>query len=378
MQQTTLRIVHTEASLGWGGQEIRILTEAQGLIGRGHEVEIWAAPDSTILPQAARRAIPLRVLPIGRRRVAGLLALRRALAAVRPDVVNTHSSTDTWLVALARLTLRNAPPIVRTRHISAPVPGDFATRWLYTRATQHIVTTGERLRQTLIRDNGFPSARITSVPTGIDTERFRPGDKMQARATLGLDPDARLIGIVATLRSWKGHLYLIDAFARIAAEDPRLRLVVVGDGPMHEPIRQKVADLGLASRTVLAGRQDAVETWLQAMDVFCLPSYANEGVPQALLQAMLTALPIVTTPVGSITEAVTDSVTALIVPPKNVDALAAALHRLLDDVALARRLGGAAREQAVNRFGIDTMLDRMEQIFRQATKDSGPSMRNPA
>lgn len=370
--------MHTEASLGWGGQEIRILTEAQGLIGRGHEVEIWAAPDSTILPQAARRAIPLRVLPIGRRRVAGLLALRRALAAVRPDVVNTHSSTDTWLVALARLTLRNAPPIVRTRHISAPVPGDFATRWLYTRATQHIVTTGERLRQTLIRDNGFPSARITSVPTGIDTERFRPGDKMQARATLGLDPDARLIGIVATLRSWKGHLYLIDAFARIAAEDPRLRLVVVGDGPMHEPIRQKVADLGLASRTVLAGRQDAVETWLQAMDVFCLPSYANEGVPQALLQAMLTALPIVTTPVGSITEAVTDSVTALIVPPKNVDALAAALHRLLDDVALARRLGGAAREQAVNRFGIDTMLDRMEQIFRQATKDSGPSMRNPA
>jgi glycosyltransferase involved in cell wall biosynthesis len=378
LQERTLRIVHTEASLGWGGQEIRILTEAQGMIRRGHEVEIWAAPDSTILPEAARRSIPLRTLPIGRRRLTGLLALRRALAAVRPDVVNTHSSTDTWLVAVARLMLRTAPPIVRTRHISAPVSTDAATRWLYTRATRHIVTTGARLRETLIRDNGFPAACITSVPTGIDTERFRPGDRVQARKSLGLDPDARYIGIVATLRSWKGHLYLIDAFARIAAEDPRLRLVIVGDGPMQDPIGQKVAELDLAARSVLAGRQDAVETWLQAMDVFCLPSYANEGVPQALMQAMLTALPIVTTPVGSIREAVTDGVTGLIVAPKNVDALAAALRRLLDDFALARRLGEAAREQAVGRFGIDTMLDRMERIFREVARQSASAGRKSA
>lgn len=347
------------------------------MIRRGHYVEIWAAPDSTILPEAARRSIPLRTLPIGRRRLAGLLALRRALAAVRPDVVNTHSSTDTWLVALARLTLPAAPPIVRTRHISAPVPTDFATRWLYTRATRHIVTTGEQLRQTLIRDNGFPAACITSVPTGIDTERFRPGDRMQVRRALGLDPDARIIGIVATLRSWKGHLFLIDAYARLAAEDPRLWLVIVGDGPMHEPIRHRLAELRLAARSVLAGRQDAVETWLQAMDVFCLPSYANEGVPQALLQAMLTALPIVTTPIGSITEAVTDGVTALIVPPKSVDALAAALRCLLADASLARRLGEAARQQAVSRFGIETMLDRMERVFRAVVGESAPSAREP-
>jgi glycosyltransferase involved in cell wall biosynthesis len=240
------------------------------------------------------------------------------------------------------------------------------------------VTTGEQLRETLVRDNGFPAASITSVPTGIDTERYRPGDKIQARKILGIDPDARYVGIVATLRSWKGHLYLIDAFARLAAEDPRLRLVIVGDGPMQDPIRQKVAELGLASRSVLAGRQDAVETWLQALDVFCLPSYANEGVPQALLQAMLTALPIVTTPVGSIREAVTDGVTGLIVPPRNVDALAVALRRLLDDNVLARRLAEAAREHAANRFGIDTMLDRMEQIFREVAGDGASSGRQPA
>jgi glycosyltransferase involved in cell wall biosynthesis len=114
------------------------------------------------------------------------------------------------------------------------------------------------------------------------------------------------------------------------------------------------------------------------MDVFCLPSYANEGVPQALLQAMLTALPIVTTPVGSIREAVTDGTTALIVSPKDVDALTAALRRLLDDVAFARCLGEAAREQAASRFGIGNMLDRMERVFREVAMERAPARKKPA
>jgi FkbM family methyltransferase len=359
-----LHVVHTESSLGWGGQEIRILTEAQGMIERGHRVEIWAAPESNILVAAGRRAIPHQALPIARKGLRGLRAMRRAIDSSRPDVVNTHSSTDSWLVALARLTLRDPPPVVRTRHISAPVPTDLATRWLYTRATRHIVTTGKRLRDALIRRNGFREGRITSVPTGVDAGRFQPGDRLEARRALGLEPTVRYIGIVATLRSWKGHLYLIDGFARLAAEDASLRLLVVGDGPMHEAITDRIATLGLAAKVVLAGRQQVVERWFQAMDVFCLPSYANEGVPQAVLQAMLTGLPVVTTPVGSITEAVTDGVTGLLVPPKDVDALVGALRRVLADPTLAARLGAAAREHAEECFSLKRMLTHMEMVFR--------------
>src|SRR3972149_664771 len=91
----SLRIVHTEASLGWGGQEIRILTEAQGLIGRGHEVEIWAAPDSNILPEAARRSIPSRTLPIGRKGLRGLFAMRRGAARGRAPHLDTHPPPHT-------------------------------------------------------------------------------------------------------------------------------------------------------------------------------------------------------------------------------------------------------------------------------------------
>lgn len=359
-------IVHTEASMGWGGQEIRILTEAAGMIARGHRVEIWAAADANILREAARRGLPHRALPIGRRGRQELAAMRRALEDAQPDVVNTHSSTDSWLTALACIGLAGAPAVVRTRHISVSVAKNPATRWLYTRATRHIVTTGERLRAALIRDNGFRADRVTSVPTGVDTERFAPGDKAQARAALELDSYLRYIGIVATLRSWKGHLYLLDAFAKLAATRADLRLLIVGDGPMAAPIRARVSELGIEPKVILAGRQDAVETWLRALDVFCLPSYANEGVPQAVIQAMLTGGAIVTTPVGAIAEAITHEATGLIVPARDADALAAAILRLLDDPVLAARLGAAARADACERFDFATMIVRMEGIFRDA------------
>ena len=111
-----MRIVHTEASCGWGGQEIRILEEARGLIARGHEVSVLCAPQARILEEAPRFGVPITALPIGRKRLSGLLALRRWLLANHPDVVNTHSSTDSWLTGLACATLAKPPAIVRTRH----------------------------------------------------------------------------------------------------------------------------------------------------------------------------------------------------------------------------------------------------------------------
>jgi len=366
MTGAKLHIVHTEASCGWGGQEIRILEESRGMIARGHRVVVLCAPESRLLIEAGRRRIPVIALPIGRKNLKGFFALRRWLSANPVDIVNTHSSTDSWLAALACATLRQAPAIVRTRHISAPIPSNRASRWLYTRAVRHVATTGERLRQTLIHHNRFPAKQITSVPTGIDTDRFAPGDKTSARLALGLEPAAHYLGIVATLRSWKGHLYLLDAFAALARSHPDLTLLIVGDGPMRNVIEDRVTELHLADRVRMVGQQERPEDWLKTLDVFCLPSYANEGVPQAVLQAMLTGLPIVSTPVGAITEAIADERTGLIVPPKDAQALADAVARLLADPSLAQRLGDQAREDAVSRFGFERMVDNMESLFRAA------------
>jgi hypothetical protein len=127
-------------------------------------------------------------------------------------------------------------------------------------------------------------------------------------------------------------------------------MLIVGDGPQLGAIQSKIAALGITSRVVLAGQRTDPERWMQALDVFCLPSYANEGVPQALLQAMLCGLPIVTTPVGAILEAVTDKVSALVVPPRNATMLAESISRLLDDKMIASQLALAARESAETNF----------------------------
>ena len=355
-----MKIVHTESSLGWGGQELRILAESKGLAKRGHDITLICPLEARIYDEAPGWGLQTVALPIATKRLDGVLTLRRWLRANRPDVVSTHSSTDSWLVALAtRL------PIVRTRHISAPVPRNVLTRWLYRRA-KRIVTTGEALKRELIERTGVPAERIESVPTGADPAVYAPADRYAARMHLGLPQDAMLIGIVATLRSWKGHRHLVEALPAGA------RLVIVGDGPQREALETQVREARLQDRVHFAGNQRDVVPWMQALDIFALPSYANEGVPQALMQAMLVGLPCVTTHVGSIAELALDGVTALVVPAEDPAALRAALERLMRDVGLRDKLGAAARRHCAEHFSYERMLDRMEAIYREATS-SGKS-----
>jgi len=363
-----LRILHTESSLGWGGQELRILTEAAGLRRRGHDVRVASPREAAIFTEAERFDIPVMALPIRRKGPVGVIALRSLLASERIDVVNSHSSTDSWIAALACrafwLGKRRPPALVRTRHISARVPTDRATRWLYTRATAEIVTTGETIRQQLIRANGVSPARVTSIPTGIDLDNFAPGDKAAARRALQLPDTVPLIGIVATLRSWKGHRYLLEAMTLSTHRDAQL--VIVGDGPQADAIEAQIRALGLSERVRLAGNQCDVVPWLHALDVFALPSYANEGVPQAVIQAMAVGVPCVTTDAGGIGEIAIRDATALVVAKQNAVALAAGIDRLLGDAGLAARLAWSARDRVQAKFGIGVMLDRMETVFRRA------------
>lgn len=357
-----LSIVHTEASLGWGGQEIRILSESQGLIRRGHDVKLICPPEARIHAEAPSWGVPVVPLPIGRKRPVGVKVLYEWLKRNRCDLVATHSSTDAWLAALALLAMGRPIPTVRTRHISAPVPTNAPTRWLYTRATARIVTTGEALKKELVERNGFPAQRIDSVPTGIDAARFRPGDAAAARAALNLPRERKLVGIVATLRSWKGHRFLIEALPQDA------HLVIVGDGPMRGVLEELVDKNQLRPRVIFAGNQTDVVPWLQALDVFVLPSYANEGVPQALVQAMLAGLPCVTTGVGGIPEIAIHEKTALVVPAENSKTLGSEIQRLLANPDLARRLGDEARRHCAANFSYQGMLDKMERIYFQVLR----------
>ena len=384
-----LRVVHTESSCGWGGQELRILAEARGMIRRGHQVTLVAPAEARIVGEASRYRVPVVALPLGKKRLRGVGALREWLLAHPVDVVNTHSSTDSWLAALAWASLKRPPPIVRTRHISAPVPNNVASRWLYRDASRFVVTTGESLKDALVARLALDPARVVSIPTGIDLNLFRPAsarERVAARRAIDAADGTVVVGIVATLRSWKGHRYLIEGFAAALADQAAagrgdaLRLVIVGDGPQRAALETLVDALGIRAAVRFCGNQSDVVPWLHAMDVFALPSYANEGVPQAVLQAMACGVPVVTTDAGAIGEVAYEApveadgetgATAVIVAREDADALKRAIVALAADAPRRGRLSTNALALVRARHGIDAMLDRMEAVFRRAIGPAG-------
>ncbi|MBL8511352.1 MAG: glycosyltransferase family 4 protein [Betaproteobacteria bacterium] len=368
-----LSILHTESSTGWGGQEIRILTEARGMMRRGHRVLILTPANAQLLPAAQKMGIPVEALDIEWKRLASLWAMRRWLKqhGHEFDIINTHSSTDSWLAAVAAATLKQAPALVRTRHVSTPINNHASTRWLYTRATAHIATTGEALRQQLHRDNGYALESMTSVRTGIDLNRYRPLDKQAMRAQLGLD-NRPTLGVLATLRDWKGHRDLLDAWVLLRPRFADWRLLIVGDGPERERLEARVDELGLRDSVRLTGNQENVPEWLSALDLLTLPSYGAEGVPQGIMQGMACGVPVVSTTVGAIGEAVQDGKTGFLVAPRNPPLLAEALARLMQDDHLRKTMGEASLCYAREHFGDEVMVDKMEAIFRRCARSRAP------
>lgn len=352
-------IVHTESSVGWGGQEIRVLKESKAFLERGYRVTLLAPADAEIAKRAYTFGVPVVEVPIFHRNWKALWALRKAIKQLRPDVVNTHSSTDSWLMAAVCLSMRHAPKVVRTRHICAQPSRSLTTRWLYRRAAQKVVTTGEAIRAQILR-LGIPPSHVVSIPTGIDPEAFAPGSKEEAKQRLGL-AGLQVIGVVATIRSWKGHRVLIEALKHLPPS--HYRLVFVGDGPIRQSIEQELRAAGLEQLVLFAGHQNDVLPWLQAMDIFVLPSYANEGISQALIQAMMAGIPVVTTSAGAIGEVAIDQQTALVVPPNQSEPLGEAIATLLGNSDLARSLAANARQFVLHRHSETVMVEKMQAVF---------------
>lgn len=360
-------ILHTESSLGWGGQERRIILEARAMRDRGHRLLLACDPRGELYRRGQSWGFPVFPLPFGG--LAGNLqvwrVLRRLLGQERVDILNTHSSLDSWVGFLAWQTLRTRPALVRTRHLSTPVKQSWPTRWLYN-APAATITTGENITALLHERLGVPQSRLFAIPTGVPLAEFapRPPDP-GLRETLGLPPDAFVFGTLSVLRSWKGHLFALEALRKLVAAGHKGYLLIVGEGPYRPVIEERLAALNLAARVRLAGHQEPAADWLALMDVLVMASYAHEGVPQAVLQAMAMAKPVVATRVGGIPEVVNPGVTGLLVPAKDADALARAMARLLLDKALPQILGHQGRAVVIEHFSLERMAERVEAVYHR-------------
>jgi glycosyltransferase involved in cell wall biosynthesis len=370
--KNSLTILHSEASLGWGGQERRILVEALAMRQRGHRLAFVCDPRGELCRRARLQNFPVTPLVFGGMHNMGAwIGMRRLLAGGAVDILNTHSSLDSWVGTLAWRSLRARPLLVRTRHLSTRVKDNLPTRWLY-QTPGAIITTGKITKDLLVERLGVPARRIFSIPTGVELAEFAPQEKSrELLAQVGIPAEAFVFGSVAVLRSWKGHLDLLAAFHELLQGGARAYLLLVGEGPYRVVIEEKIAQLGVQHRVRLAGFRDQVAPWFALMDVKVLASYANEGVPQSLLQAQAMARPVVGTTVGGIPEVIVDGETGLLVPPRDIQALAGAMGRLLAAPEYRRELGRRGREMVMERFSMEQMAAEIEQVYEVLRSPGG-------
>jgi glycosyltransferase involved in cell wall biosynthesis len=189
-----------------------------------------------------------------------------------------------------------------------------------------------------------------------------PAARGQVRREFGIPPASPVVISVGRLDSVKGHIYLVEAAARVREAVPNARFLLVGSGPEESRLRRRAAELNMGDGLIFAGLRHDVARLLAAADVAVLPSL-YEGFGLAAVEAMAAGMPVVGTRVGGLPEVIVDGETGLLVPPASPEGMAEAVIRLCRDADLRRRLGDAGRERHAQRFTLDRMIREFENIY---------------
>lgn len=358
-----MRILQLEASPGWGGQEMRVLKEAEGMRERGHETIFGVMKGGRLIEKA--RALGFRVYEIRFQKPfwpITLFFLVWMMLWHKIDLVNTHSSLDSWIGGIAARFCRR--PILRTRHLSTPIRPGANSRLLYGYLADFVVTTCAAIIPPILRQSGKAPSRVRSVPTGVNIAKmtFDPQETIAFREKLGLKEGDFLVGTACFMRSWKGLYDFLEA-ASLLRREQNIRWVIIGGGH-EEAYRKRARELNLQGIVHFTGHLDHPFAALNALDVFALLSTAHEGVSQAILQAAFLGKPLLATPTGGLPEVCVDQETGLLAPPFNPQEVAASVLRLHNDPALCSRLGQRARQRVLNYFTLQNTLDDMEDVYR--------------
>ncbi|MFC2049502.1 glycosyltransferase family 4 protein [Chlamydiota bacterium] len=357
------KILHTESSPGWGGQELRILREAEGMRERGHEIILALQQGGGLVEPARASGLTVYEIPFKRRNAVQILyQLLRLIHKEKVDIINTHSSLDAWLAGLAGKISRRR--VIRTRHLSTPVRKGFNSRLLYNWLADYVVTTCEEAATVIRAQAQLPPERCLSIPTGVDPARihFERQAVLQFKREHGIAETDCVAGTLCVLRGWKGITDLLHA-AKLLEHVPHLKWIVVGSGSSEHQFHAECRALGLTHKVIFTGHLSPPYTALAAMDIFLLLSRGHEGVSQASLQAAWLKKPLVTTTVGGLPEVCLEGITGLQVSKYNPQAVSEAVLRLVNEPDLRDRMGWAAHELVQQRFTLKHTLDQMEALY---------------
>lgn len=364
-----IRVLWLIKGLGPGGAE-QLLATAAGVRDRDqfvYEVAYLLPWKDHLVPRLRGFDVPVHCLGVrDERNVTWAVALRRLLAATPFDVVHLHSP---YVAGIARLVVQTLPAakrpaLVSTEHniwSSFPAPTRLLNAW--TGGLDDVrLAVSEDVRASMA-SRLRPSVEV--IAHGVDREAVRAAldTREEMRRSLDVRPGEVVVGTVGNYRPQKAYPDLLAAARRVRDGGHPVRFVAVGQGPQEAQIKRLHAEMGLEGTFQLLGyRTDAVEV-MAGCDVFTLAS-EHEGLPVALMEALVLGLPVVATDVGGIPEAVTDGVEGLLVPPGRPELLAERLAELAADAEQRQRMGKAASVRG-RQFDIRRAVRRTEEHYDQ-------------
>lgn len=360
MSPAEVHVLHVVRTLGRsGGMERNLYRVVKALSARGIRHSIALLSDfEDIIDFSGLAEVTRIVTPPNDPRL--VLKLRAHLKAVRPTVVHARNWGAWPDVGLARLTMSPRPALVFSYHgaeDSDPPP------WKRKLAFQALTATSDRMfavsgaaRDLVATHFSVNPKRIEVIGNGVDTDRFAPRQAPRA-------PGPLVIGASGRLHPIKNFPLLMHAVAQLPPQFSDVRIRYAGEGPQREELETTARALGLQHRVELLGHVHDVPEFLRGLDLFVLSS-DNEANPNALLEAMATGLPCVSTAVGGAVEVSDEGRAAHLVPPQDPPALALSLANLLGDPHLRDELGDKARGWILDKYGQSTMMARYEDLYR--------------
>jgi sugar transferase (PEP-CTERM/EpsH1 system associated) len=308
--------------------------------------------------------------------------LARLFRELRPAVVHTRNLAALEAVVPARLA--RVPAVVHGEHgrdandIDGRNVANLWTRRLFSPFVSRYVALSAELERYLTERVGIAPRRIVRLINGVDTTQFAP-HRRQRSAITGcpfVDPKQFIVGTVGRLDTVKDQTNLARAFVSALRRHPgardRLRLIVVGDGPLRDEVQRVLAEGDATSLAWLAGERHDVADIMRGLDCFVLPSLA-EGISNTLLEAMASSLPVIATRVGGNSELMEEGLTGRLVPRADPEALATEMLHYFDDPLLARRHGGAGRSLVEKRFSLDLMVRRYDELYAGVLRGAPPA-----
>jgi glycosyltransferase involved in cell wall biosynthesis len=365
-QKRIWRIAHSEASLGWGGQEHRILAEINGFRSRGSKVWLIAPMDSQIYQRASQAGVQVLAQRFDQRYLLPFHILRLAwwLHRQRIEIVNPHSSRDGWLLTIAARIAR-VPLIIRSRHFDVPIPNKSLSRLIYKEWTHHILTTSPKITSSLTSTFDLDPDGITTLPTGVDLERFKPEGPKADFSAYAPPPQTPLIGMVTVIRAAKGIQVLAEAVHLLKTHHGiHVHCIIAGEGPALEYVESIVSQFSVGNQFTFLGHREDVPEIMRALDIIAIPSF-HEAIPQTGLQALAMGVPVVASDVGGIPSIIRPGETGRLVPPHDAAALAAAIRETLEQKLQTQAMCRAGQQFVMDHCSLDAMIGRLEAVYRR-------------